>query len=256
MLTAEDVQAFDRDGFVLAEGLFSPAEAAILLAHAHADGGRVRNHLSNMPDVDGRSSKLSLWMELGDDAFAAVSASRRVAEGARQLLREEVYHWHSKVMLKEPREGGAWEWHQDYGYWYHDACPYPRLVSCLIALDDVDRENGCLQVLVGSHLLGRLDHGQRGQQAGADPERVAELVKRLPVRHVEAPAGSALFFHSNTLHSSGPNRSERWRTSYICCYNALSNAPILPGRGHGRPMPIALAPDDAIERIGMPVSAR
>ena len=255
MITHDQIQAFDRDGFVQVDGLFTPRESEILLAHAHATGvgGRVRQHLSDMPDADGRSSKLALWTELGDDVFAAVSASRRIVDSARALLRDEVYHWHRKVMLKEPGQGGAWEWHQDYGYWYHDACPYPRLVSCLVALDAASRENGCLKVLVGSHHLGRLDHGSVGNQSGADRERVEELVRRLPVRYVEVAPGAALFFHCNTLHSSEQNRSERWRTSYICCYNGMSNAPILAGRGHGRPVPIILAPDDAIERIGAPL---
>src|SRR3954468_6493980 len=147
MITHDQVQAFDRDGFVQVDGMFSPREAEILLAHAHAGGGRAREHLRDMPDAAGRSSKLALWMELGDAVFGAVTASRRIVDSARALLREEVYHWHSKVMLKEPGAGGAWEWHQDYGYWYHDACSYPRLVSCLVALDLADRANGCLKVI-------------------------------------------------------------------------------------------------------------
>ncbi|MBA2480083.1 MAG: phytanoyl-CoA dioxygenase family protein [Planctomycetes bacterium] len=254
MITYDQVQAFDRDGFVQVP-LFSAREAGILSAHAHDGGGRTRDHLRDMPDAAGRSSKLALWTDLGEDVFGAVSASRRIVDSARALLREDVYHWHSKVMLKEPGQGGAWEWHQDYGYWYHDACAYPRLVSCLIALDRADRGNGCLKVLVGSHHLGRLDHGTLGSQAGADPGRIAEIERRLEVRYIEVEPGTALFFHCNLLHSSEQNRSDRWRTSYICCYNGMSNAPILTGRGHGRPEPIALAPDDAIERIGLPVGA-
>ncbi len=65
------------------------------------------------------------------------------------LLGENVYHWHSKVMLKLTRESGAWEWHQDYGYWHNDGCPYPRMVSAMIAIDRADEENGCLRVLTG-----------------------------------------------------------------------------------------------------------
>ena len=52
-----------------------------------------------------------------------------------QLLGDEVYHFHHKMMLKEPRVGGAWEWHQDYGYWYKNGCLLPDMVSCLVALD-------------------------------------------------------------------------------------------------------------------------
>ena len=65
------------------------------------------------------------------------------------VLGGEVYHYHSKLMLKEPFVGGAWEWHQDYGYWYQNGCLFPWMASCLIALDPATRANGCLQVLKG-----------------------------------------------------------------------------------------------------------
>ncbi len=74
--------------------------------------------------------------------------------------------------MKEPRVGGAWEWHQDYGYWYNNGCLYPDMASCMIAVDRAYEGNGCLQVLRGSHKLGRIEHGKTGTQTGADPERV------------------------------------------------------------------------------------
>lgn len=40
-------------------------------------------------------------------------------------VRGEVYHYHSKLTAKDPFEGGAWEWHQDYGYWYNNGCLSP-----------------------------------------------------------------------------------------------------------------------------------
>lgn len=244
MITLERAMAFDREGFLLVEELFRPEEVAALLEAVEQEA-RVAKHAFELKDTAGRASRLSLWTELGDDLFAAVSASPRIVNAVRALLREDVYHWHSKVMLKEARQGGAWEWHQDYGYWYHDGPPYPRLISCMIALDPATRANGCLKVLVGSHLLGRLDHGRQGTQAGADAERIAAIEKLLPVRYVEAPPGSALFFHCNLLHASEPNLSERPRRAYICCYNAFSNRPVI-GKGHGRPVPIPLVSDSAI----------
>ena len=49
------------------------------------------------------------------------------------------------------------------------------MISCMIAIDKMDAENGALQVLAGSHKMGRIDHGKVGQQAGADIERVREV---------------------------------------------------------------------------------
>src|SRR5712692_3344212 len=245
-MTMEQAITFDRDGFLEVDGLFSEEEVAVLLA-AVEQTTRIEAHTFELKDTDGRASRLSLWSDIGDDLFGAVSASPRIVNAVRALLREDVYHWHSKVMLKEPRQGGAWEWHQHYGYWYHDGAPYPRLLSCMIALDPATRENGCLKVLVGSHLLGRLDHGRQGSQVGADPERIAALERRLPVRYIEARPGSAIFFHCNLLHASEPNLSDRPRRAYVCCYNAFSNVPVV-GKGHGRPVPIPLVPDDALLR--------
>jgi hypothetical protein len=248
MLSHIQCQEFDRDGFLLVKDMFSPEEINILLSQV-TESGRVKENTRNMPDASGKSSKLAIWSTLGDDVFALVSRSQRIVNGVRILLREEVYHWHSKVMLKEAKVGGAWEWHQDYGYWYNDGCLYPNMISCMIALDTANKENGCLKVIPGSHLLGRINHGKTGNQAGADLERVAEVEKRLGVHYCEAPSGSALFFHGNTLHSSEPNLSDRHRRAYICTYNALSNIPY-GNRGHGKPEPIPVVPDDAIIQAG------
>ncbi len=246
MLTAEQIRDYDRDGYVLVPDVFNPTEVAILKAHA----GRERRGetVHQVVDAGGRVSKLAAWVDIAEDVFGAVSASPRIVGAAQLLLREEIYHWHSKLSVKQPRAGAAWEWHQDYGYWYNDGCLYPNMISCMVALDPSTRENGCLKVLVGSHRLGRCDHGRIGSQTGADPERLAILEERLPVRYCEAPPGSVLFFHCNTFHSSEPNLSEKPRCAYICCYNALSNLPY-GGKGHGKPEPIKPAPDDAILRF-------
>ncbi|MCX6945775.1 MAG: phytanoyl-CoA dioxygenase family protein [Verrucomicrobiota bacterium] len=250
MLTPDQIQTYDRDGFVLVPDVFTPREVEILLANVTQEG-RATQHQFNLPDASGRLSKLSLWSDVSPDVFGAVTTSPRIVPSVRQLLREDVYHWHSKVMLKEARVGGAWEWHQDYGYWYGDGCLYPRMISCMIALDPATRENGCLKVIPGSHQLGRLEHGRVGGQAGADQARVAAVMERLGVTYCEAPAGSALFFHGNTFHASEANLSDRPRRAYICCYNARSNIPYGRG-GHGQPVPITLSPDDSILSFAPP----
>ena len=153
------------------------------------------------------------------------------------LLGDEVYHYHHKMILKEPRTGGAWTWHQDYGYWYNNGCLFPDMASCMFAVDEATKENGCLQVLKSSHRMGRIDHLKRGDQTGADMERVEEALKRLELVHVEMKSGSAVLFHGNTLHRSDQNRSERPRWAFICCYNVRSNDPYKEGR-HPRYTPL------------------
>jgi len=204
-------------------------------------------------DAEGRESRLSLWNHPGDDLFGMVSRGRRIVDAMEQLLGDEVYHYHSKLMLKEPYSGGAWEWHQDYGYWYQNGCLFPSMASCLIALDGATRANGCLQIIEGSHLMGRVEHGRFGDQTGADPERVRVARERLAHRYCEMRAGTGLFFHGNLLHASDANTSPHSRWSLICCYNTAGNDPYKESH-HPRYTPLDKAPDSAIKEIGAKVS--
>jgi len=77
---------------------------------------------------------------------------------------QEIYHYHSKLMMKSAEVGGRHVWHQDYGYWYENGCLTPDMGSVFIALDPCTKENGCLRVLSGSHKMGRLDHVSIGNQ--------------------------------------------------------------------------------------------
>jgi len=113
----------------------------------------------------------------GDSACVLAARSRRVVGSMEDLLGGEVYHYHSKLTAKQPLDGGAWEWHQDYGYSYHNGIVYPHMASVMVALDRATRENGCLQVVKGSHLCGRIEHGVLpGKQVGADPRRVEAIL--------------------------------------------------------------------------------
>ena len=90
---------------------------------------------------------------------------------------------------------------QDYGYWYQNGCLYPDMASAFIAIDPNTKANGCMQVLRGSHKMGRIEHGRFGDQTGADPERVEAAMKTMELVYVEIAPGDTLFFHSNTLWS-------------------------------------------------------
>jgi ectoine hydroxylase len=248
-LKHDQLEQFQRDGYVLIERLFDSDEVDLLLRIAKADQQIMQRALERR---DGSSGVSKLWLtdQLGEDVFSAVVRCHRVVDTMEQLLGGEVYHYHHKVMLKEPLVGGAWEWHQDYGYWYSNFCLFPYMGSCLIALDPATIANGCLQVIKGSHHLGRVDHGKTGDQTGADIERVNEALKYLEVVHCEMNPGTALFFHCNLLHRSDANRSPNPRWSLICCYNAARN----PCRGrpnHPSYHPLEKWPDSRIKECGM-----
>lgn len=252
MLSEEDYGAFWRDGFVVKRGYFDDAEMA-LLQRAIALDESIGAHVVQIDDSGGGTTELALWNHPGDDLFGAFARVERIVGGAERLLGGEVYHYHSKLTMKRPHVGGAWDWHQDYGYWYNNGCLYPDLLSVAIAVDRATKENGCLQVLRGSHRLGRLDHGRVGGQTGADMERVAEVMKSHERVYLEMAAGDAVFFHCNTLHASEPNRSDKPRNILLCCYNKATNDPYKEHH-HPRYTPLAKLPDSAIKAMGVQIA--
>ena len=243
-LTEAEIAAFHRDGYVLRRGLFAADEVA-LLSDAIVNDPAIAKNTYVRPDSKGASTELALWNHPSDDVFGAVARSARIVDSMEKLLGGEVYHYHSKLTMKRPKVGGAWDWHQDYGYWYRNACLFPLMASVFISVDPSTRENGCLEVLKGSHHLGRLEHGVVGGQVGADMERVEQAMKVLDHVYVEQAPGDALFFHSNTLHTSGQNKSEKSRNVLLCCYNAARNSPYREGQ-HPSYTKLDKLPDDAV----------
>jgi len=252
-LSPGQVTAFQQDGYLLVENLLDAEETGLVLQAARGDQA-MRQHAMQIADAQGRSTSLSLWNHPGDDVYGMVARSHRVVDAMEQLLGGEVYHYHSKLSAKEPKVGGAWEWHQDYGYWYQNGCLRPDMASVYIALDAATRENGCLQVIRGSHQLGRLEHGRFGDQTGADPERVKAALERLELVYCEMQPGTALFFHGNLLHASAANTSEHARWGLLCCYNTRRNDPYKDSH-HPRYTPLAKVQDSAIKAIGAKSSA-
>ena len=224
MFSDQQIIDYHRDGFVFARGLFTSEEIGLLGQTAKNDHA-LDNAASSRDDGSGNNVRLSLWNHPGDSVYGMFARCRRVVDSVEQLLEDEVYHYHSKMILKDAKVGGAWAWHQDYGYWYQNGVLFPDLCSVMIAVDDATQQNGCLQVLSGSHRAGRINHVLTGDQAGAEMERVEELKKVCQLTHCEMTAGDALFFHPNLLHCSAANRSDHSRWALICCYNAKSNNP-------------------------------
>ncbi|MER2492758.1 phytanoyl-CoA dioxygenase family protein [Catenovulum sediminis] len=222
-LTEQQMADFKRDGYVIARGYFTPAEIDKLQNKAFNDDS-LYDRAWNKKDGSGAVSKVCLWQKTGDDLYSMFSRSRRLVDSCEKLIGEPTYHTSTKIMMKEPFVGGAWEWHQDFGYWHKDNLMlYPKSISCMIAINKATIENGCLQVLKGSHHIGRLDHQKTGDQKGADLQFVEEAMKYHELINVELEPGDVLFFHCNLLHKSNQNRSQDPRWSMICAYNAISN---------------------------------
>ncbi len=103
------------------------------------------------------------------------------------------------------------------------------MISVMIAITTANKENGCRQVINGSHKMGRIEHGFAGEQVGASQHYVDLALKTMELVYVEVNPGDALFFHSNLLHRSEANLSENSRWSMISCAYSLYRLPLMKG---------------------------
>ena len=120
-----------------------------------------------------------------------------------------------------------------------------QMLSVMVALTKATKENGCLQVIKGSHKLGRVNHGFSGEQVGADMQMVENALKTMELVYCEIESGDALFFHSNTLHRSEANLSKDPRWSIISCYNSQSNLAYNEISKSWK-IPVDIVPDEAV----------
>ena len=250
-LTTDEQLAYHEDGYLIKRRFFSPEETELLYSLSIDD--TVIGNSMDFNDQSGNRTRLTLWFTPGDDSFGLMSRSERMVNAVSSLLgaKGDVCHFHSKVMQKEPKVGGAWEWHQDYGYWYKNGFLYPEaMISVMVALTEATKENGCLQVLKGSHKMQRFEHNFAGEQQGADMDFVNAAEKICELVYVELQPGDVLFFHSNILHRSAANTSDKSRWSIISAYNLSYNIPFRE-KNTSCIEPIKIVSDDSLLNSGV-----
>jgi hypothetical protein len=245
-LTEAQIADYRRDGYVVIPQLFSAAEVRPIMESYRADpllGG----NMAAVADSSGNAQNLVLWTQPGDDYIGLLPGLARFVEGAETLLGGPVYHWHSKLVCKPPGAPGRFDWHQDYGYWYYEGCLLPEMITVTVTLDGMDKSNGAMEVIEGSHRFGRIDVKAFGQASGTDPERLALVMERCERVVLELEPGDGIFFDGLTLHASGPNQSQRSRTLLHVSYNTVRNAPVGPGADEVHAYrPLAKVPDAAL----------
>ncbi|MBS7233788.1 phytanoyl-CoA dioxygenase family protein [Flavobacterium psychroterrae] len=246
-ISEQQIKEYQDKGFIIVKNFCSREEIDLLYQTALNDQAMSKNAL-DLNDQSGKKTKLSLWFTPGNDVFGYLTRSNKVVKAVSQILGNSapVCHYHSKLMQKEPKVGGAWEWHQDYGYWYKNQFMFPeQMMSVLIALTPANKENGCLQVISESHKMGRINHGFTGEQVGADMQMVDNALKTMELVYAELQPGDALFFHSNLVHRSEANFSDYPRWSLISCYTLQSNI-AYKETSESWKIPVDVVPDEAI----------
>jgi hypothetical protein len=133
---------------------------------------------------------------------------------ASQLLGGPVRFWHDQLFCKPAHHGGVVAWHQDYSYWTRTE-PMSHL-TCWIALDDSDRDNGCLYYVPGSHRWKLLPvTGLTGDMDDIMTVLSPEQKKAFQPVPIELKRGQCTFHHPLMVHGSYENRSQRPRRATL-----------------------------------------
>jgi len=213
---------FENDGFAVVPGLFTGSETDALCAEFTAlrAAGPVPGHFEpRATETEGPADPLHAYPRVLHPHRINALALRRLLDprlGAvvETLLGEEVLAAQSMFYFKPPGARGQ-ALHQDNFYLRVEP---GTCVAAWVACDVIDRENGGLEVVPGTHRMDLFCP----EEADAELSFVREYVPPPPglaTVPVDMAPGDVLFFNGSLVHGSGPNRSaDRFRRSFIGHY--------------------------------------
>ena len=270
-LTQEQLQQFDREGYLFFPGHFSPEETSKLADEVPVLYGRREAY--NVREKGKDAVRTNFAAHMYSEPFAKLARHPRMIGPVMDLFDEQVYMHQFKINGKAAFEGDVWQWHQDYGTWLNDdMMPTERAMNVAIFLDDVNEHNGPLMFIPGSHKKGVVDAKHDLTTTSyplwtVDNALIEALVERAGgksrydaegravgggIVSPKGPAGSMILFHSCLVHASGSNLSPWHRVSVYLSLCAVSNHI----RRHKRPefiahrdfTPIEMLPDDCLQK--------
>src|SRR5688500_11075013 len=231
-LTAQQLDQFDRDGYLFFPGQFTAGEIKLLADEVPAL--YARREVYNVREKGKDAVRTNFAAHLYSKPFATLARHPRMVQPVMELFDEPVYMHQFKINGKMAFEGDVWQWHQDYGTWRNDdLMPTERAMNVAIFLDDVNAFNGPLMFIPGSHRKGVIDAKHDVTTTSyplwtLDHALVAQLVARAGGKQGGivsplGPAGSMIVFHSCLVHASGSNLSPWNRVSVYLSLCAVGN---------------------------------
>lgn len=246
-----ELERFQRDGFLVLEGLGEPGTVqrmrqlaldslnpligpAEFEADVHYPGAP-----ASRLEEGGETPRRLLHAITRDEIFRHWATSAALGGRLRALLGGPVclaQSHHNCIMTKHPGFSSATMWHQDIRYWSFDR---PQLVSAWLALGDETARNGALRMIPGSH-REQIDRGRLDAELFLRPElpENEELIDSAQL--VELRAGDVVLFDAQTFHAAGRNDSDSVKLSAVFTYHCGDNRPIPGTRSANYPsLPVA-----------------
>lgn len=237
--STNDVEQFQRDGFLICRSLLPPQYVEKILQIAQRDTAGELGDIEYEADVQYPGAPESLHALGGrtirrlrqafsrDPVFSQLVKQPFLLKRLQQLLGPQVVMplaHHNCVMTKHPEFSSDTGWHQDIRFW---SFQNSNLVNTWVALGNESPKNGCLKLLPGSHNQTFQKHQlDDGLFFRTDLEENQELLSREVT--AELNAGDVLFFHARCFHSATRNYSSNTKYSAVFTFRSLSNSP-LPG---------------------------
>ena len=230
-LNADQIESYERDGYVVVKDVLTGAEMAELRAAADffaeqalaltADSPIIElddaPHLAGGPPLIRRLKS----PHTHHAAFANALAHPGLLDIVEDLVGSGIRWIHTKLNAKHPGGSALAEWHTDWGYYPHTN---DSVLEAGIAIDPSTEASGCMLVVPGSHTGPALDHSQNGRFIGAVQ---VGAVDPADVVAVEVMPGDVSLHHVRLLHGSGPNRTAHQRRLLLHGYAAVDAWPIM-----------------------------
>ena len=235
LLNPDQIAAYGRDGYLVLPQVLTEAELAPLeLVFERFIRGEVSGMGRDFCDMSGPYGRAfedfnlinAVLPRVYEPALVGNIFERRATSIARQLIGQDAVLDYDQFLAKRPRRPGAvFAWHQDLGYW-PSGTPDTRTVTCSLALDDANVDNGCLRVVPGSHAEPTL-RSHRPSAWSTSPELRAEAhtltvelgesdaIVPLPVRR-----GSITVHNERIVHGSSGNQTDGWRRTYVIAHRS------------------------------------
>lgn len=253
-LSKEQLEQFDRDGYLFFPSHFTPEEIKTLtdeVPHLY-----VQDRAENIREKGKTSIRTNFAAHMYSEPFAKLARHPRMIAPVEQMFGEKLYMHQFKINGKMAFDGDIWQWHQDYGTWLNDdQMPDARAMNVAIFLDEVNEFNGPLMFIPGSHKMGALEAGHDTSTTSyplwtISNDNIRSLVDKGGIVAPKGPAGSMIMFSGCLVHASSPNLSPWNRVSVYLSLCAVSNHIRRfkrPGYiAHRDFTPIEMLPDDCL----------